>query len=799
MWTPNMRWFVEITPLGAKPGSVTPLCVEAPQWKHALQKARALRGDEAPLSNFSIDLLDDGYRAIDPIARLRYEVRRAPDNTPITTSVPPPPPAEPAPAKPTTEPPKAPETKKADLSGTIAYASKGEALIAEQAKAEPVKPADAKKADLSGTIAYASKGEALIAEQAKAEPVKPADAKKADLSGTIAYASKGEALIAEEAKAKPAEAKKPEAPKAEPAKSTPPPAGLPSFKVLSTREEDPTESSPLTYREQVYAVEAGTPEDEARRLVLDRLEHVRAGLDGARSGKLVNLAVFDHAFQGKPQRRPIVTLTWKDWKGNEPELQYPQRDGHSIRPASPSMPPKSAPMPAAPASAKPSVPPSAAPSGAPAAVPASTLNSAKPTVQPKPSPEPEVPVVAASAPQPKVAEPAPKPVKVESVPKPEPHPAKEEPAVVAAPVVAIGGPDSAAPTRPVPTVASPTTPTPIEAVVTEPPSKPAAKSEPPPKPAPKSEPPPPPKPVAKSEPPPKPVAKSEPPPPPKSEPPPKPVTKSEPPPKPVAKSEPPPKPVAKSEPPPKAEPAKVEPKKAEPAKVEPKKAEPAKAAAKTEPAKAAAKTEPAKPAAKEAAKPKKRLSGDDLITELFEACGDLHFLRDALEGAEFVLHLAMEKLPSEVALVSFFDMNKREFVIARQSGGPRTALAARQPERAPLAFQAMRKRHAIVVSDKEGAAKAMDDRWRAIGVELKSLVCAPVELGGRFLGLIEIANPLDGTVFNEGDGNALTYIGQQFAEFVAERGVVVDDEHIRETKPAPPQARISAAPSSKKR
>src|SRR5262249_8932833 len=77
---PHMRWFVEISSLGSNPSGATTLCVEAPPWQPALQKARALRGDEGALSGFSIELLDDGYRAIDPTTRIRYIVRRAPDD-----------------------------------------------------------------------------------------------------------------------------------------------------------------------------------------------------------------------------------------------------------------------------------------------------------------------------------------------------------------------------------------------------------------------------------------------------------------------------------------------------------------------------------------------------------------------------------------------------------------------------------------------------------------------------------------------------------------------------------------------
>ena len=41
-----MRWFVEISSLGPSPADKATVCVEAPQWQPALQKARALRGDD---------------------------------------------------------------------------------------------------------------------------------------------------------------------------------------------------------------------------------------------------------------------------------------------------------------------------------------------------------------------------------------------------------------------------------------------------------------------------------------------------------------------------------------------------------------------------------------------------------------------------------------------------------------------------------------------------------------------------------------------------------------------------------
>ena len=128
--------------------------------------------------------------------------------------------------------------------------------------------------------------------------------------------------------------------------------------------------------------------------------------------------------------------------------------------------------------------------------------------------------------------------------------------------------------------------------------------------------------------------------------------------------------------------------------------------------------------------------------------------------------------------MSLFDINKREFVLVRQSGGPRSAVLARISEKAPIALAAMRTHQAIVLADAKADERAHDERWKTMGVELKSLICAPVEVGGRYLGLIELANPLDNRAFTDGDGHALTYIGQQFAEFVATHGTITDPEQI---------------------
>jgi hypothetical protein len=438
---------------------------------------------------------------------------------------------------------------------------------------------------------------------------------------------------------------------------------LPPAELLFKREEDPSPSSPLTYRETAWSVPEGTSTDAAVRLLVGMFEGVRAALVSVPAGKFVNMAVFDHKFQGKPKRPPLATLAWKDWKdqGQGPDIRR-LGDSSSILP---------------PASSAPSFPP--------------------------PAPAP----VVAAAPVP-VAAPAPAPL----VP---PAPA---PLVAPAPAPLV----SAAAPAPAPLVASAPAPGPAPLVTPVQPPVPA----------------------------PAPLVPSQPPP-----------AMAVPAPAPVV---PPPAPVPQFA----AElPGVV-----------------VAAASAPEPAPAPRSSRPSFPAvpgnrASVPSIPGNRLSGDELITTLFEAMHDLNFLRDPLEGADFVLSLVLDKLPCTVALVHFYDINTREFVVVRAVGpGATKAVQARTPEKDPLIAEAMHGRRAVVIADATSDERAQKGRFTMIDTTCRSLVCAPVEQGGRFLGLLELVNPRDGGPFKEGDGHAVTYIGEQFAEFLAARGIVLHPDRL---------------------
>jgi len=178
------------------------------------------------------------------------------------------------------------------------------------------------------------------------------------------------------------------------------------------------------------------------------------------------------------------------------------------------------------------------------------------------------------------------------------------------------------------------------------------------------------------------------------------------------------------------------------------------------------------------AAPGTRARTEDLVADLFEAMHDLHFVRDAIEGGEFCLTLAMDKLPSRAGIVHLYDIDKREFLVTSTRGaGTGKLLLRRHAESDAILQAAMNRRRAIVIADGTHSSAVAVERYEALG-GVRSLMIAPVMEHGRFLGAIELINPLDGLPFTDAEGNALNYIAGQFAEFLSSHGIVTDPERI---------------------
>jgi hypothetical protein len=559
---------VEVTALGKT--DKESLYVEAESWQKALQAARSQRGDTAPMSGFSIELLDDGCRAVDPMSRLRYQVRKAPEGATAAQSQPPPPAAPQATS--------APQAPVAPTAAQPAAAQHPPSVPKRPAAPAAVAPA---RTMLMGSGAAPQPPSHVAPPHAPAPMIPPAG-----VVPVVPPPAPGHADVA---------------------------ATVPS-QIIFKREQDATESMPLTYREYVYLVPPGTTEAAAETLLATQLELVKTSLERVPAGKLVNLGVFDVAFQGRPPVPPLATLAWKDWRG-APVIAFPRRP----QPVAPQAPVVTA-VPVHPV--------------APVVAPAAHAPVAPPIAAPVAAPIP-----------------APIPAPVAAPPPP--------PAPIAAPVPVAFPPPAPPVAAPVPVAAAAPVPVPITVAGAPamPPNRPPSSSQ----------------------------------------------------------------------------------------------------------LKAA---------------PRARMRSEDLIADLFEAMHDLHFVRDAIEGGDFCLALAMEKLPSQFGIVHLYDIDKREFLVTSVRGtGSGKLLLKRHPENDAVLLAAMRNRNALVIPDAAQSEAAALERYALLG-GARSIIVAPVLQHGRFLGAVEILNPLDGQPYIEAEGNALSYIAEQFAEYISSHGIVTDPERI---------------------
>ena len=126
-----------------------------------------------------------------------------------------------------------------------------------------------------------------------------------------------------------------------PRPSSPPPTTVENKLILlASREEGPNASSPIHFRERMYAVpvpfETGTGEKLATKL----LRSVQDEMKGAQGAKFVRIELFDHIWKSTPDRPAVVRLEWKDWHTSI-EIEFPLDDEsrHSEAPRVSSVPP----------------------------------------------------------------------------------------------------------------------------------------------------------------------------------------------------------------------------------------------------------------------------------------------------------------------------------------------------------------------------------------------------------------------------------------------------------------------------
>jgi hypothetical protein len=170
----------------------------------------------------------------------------------------------------------------------------------------------------------------------------------------------------------------------------------------------------------------------------------------------------------------------------------------------------------------------------------------------------------------------------------------------------------------------------------------------------------------------------------------------------------------------------------------------------------------------------KRLRGDELVSEVFDEAHVLPFLTDALEVGRCILSVLQRLLPCEASMVHFFDVERQEFIVACAEGeGGEDMLLKRHPPTDPLLRVVMPTGKAFAWNDLSSAPASSLGRFASLR-QVKRALVSPIKLDGRYIGAIELVNPLDDEDFGFFDESAVDYLAGQCAEFVSSHGVIVD-------------------------
>lgn len=190
----------------------------------------------------------------------------------------------------------------------------------------------------------------------------------------------------------------------------------------------------------------------------------------------------------------------------------------------------------------------------------------------------------------------------------------------------------------------------------------------------------------------------------------------------------------------------------------------------------------------------------EVLAEVFEEMQDLYFTQEQDEAAEFVLNLAMKKIPAEAGSVFLADINTRELYFAAVRGPTSEKLKGQRLmiTRGIVGFAA-RRGAAIAISDVRKDPRFCNEFDSDSGFVTKSVMCAPVQYEGRSFGAIEILNRKGGDSFTQGEVNVITYIATQLAEFIATSLPTAEPDFDEgEEKPSPAAAQPAPAKTKSK-
>ena len=160
-------------------------------------------------------------------------------------------------------------------------------------------------------------------------------------------------------------------------------------------------------------------------------------------------------------------------------------------------------------------------------------------------------------------------------------------------------------------------------------------------------------------------------------------------------------------------------------------------------------------------------STDDRLAHAFEACQDLPFLASAGDGLEFAVRLLGEVVPCEAITGALYDINTDELRLVALSGpGADERKGEAVPASAGLFAAATKLSGPMLVDDVPNDRRFDPGVDGRVGVEASTMLLHAILHEGRLLGLVQLLNRSGQPQFSGADGNIVTYVAKQLAEFL---------------------------------
>ncbi|MDX2009247.1 MAG: GAF domain-containing protein [Myxococcaceae bacterium] len=165
-------------------------------------------------------------------------------------------------------------------------------------------------------------------------------------------------------------------------------------------------------------------------------------------------------------------------------------------------------------------------------------------------------------------------------------------------------------------------------------------------------------------------------------------------------------------------------------------------------------------------------TAEDVLADVFMRITELNDKKDVADAMQFVLDLAMEKVPCEAGSVLQADLSSGDLSFITATG-PKAKELLKSKVVIPVgtgiagfcAFEGV----SVAVSDVQKDPRFYAAIGEKIDYETKSLLCAPMMTHGRSFGCLQLINRKGGPQFAEHEVGVLAYLAHQAALYLNNR------------------------------